>query len=337
LIVKIGTFNSVVTVSGSVATIKLMSCCVPLLQPGVEYTLTIPAGSFRDAAGNLNNLFTAPVTFGSAPAPVNGTCGSSNGGIFTVVPTANLCSTGIASAVTGTGPFSWTCTGSNSGSTASCTAQLQAADTTPPAFASVELTNGATIAASIITVTFTEAITATRALDSIMKIGPADTTNTVNGSTVSIKIKSCCLSKIKAGSTYNLTIPAGSFKDAAGNLNAAISVPVTFAAVQPPAADTTPPAVVTAVVAKGATVASDVITVTFTEAVTATKYLDTTMKIGSADTTNTVSGARVNIKVKSCCLSKVKAGNSYSLTIPAGSFKDAAGNLNAAYSVSVTL
>jgi hypothetical protein len=59
-----------------------------------------------------------------------------------------------------------------------------------------------------------------------MKVGTADTSSTVNGSTVVIKIKSCCLSKVKAGSTYNLTIPAGSFKDAAGNLNAAFTVPV---------------------------------------------------------------------------------------------------------------
>lgn len=337
LVVKIGTFNTVVTVSGSDATIKLMSCCVPLLQPGVVYTLTIPAGSFRDAAGNLNALITSPVSFGTAPLPVNGTCGSANGAIFTVVPTANLCTAGTASAVTGTGPFGWTCGGSNGGTTASCSAQLQVADTTPPAVASVELTNAATIAASVITVTFTEEITATKVLDTVMKIGTADTTNTVSGSTVSIKVKSCCLSKIKAGNTYNLTIPAGSFKDAAGNLNAAISVPVTFAAALPPAADTTPPAAVTTVVVKGATIAADVITVTFSEAVTKTKNLDSIMKIGTADTTNTISGSAVRIKVKSCCLSKVKAGNTYTLTIPAGSFKDAAGNLNAAISVPVTL
>ena len=343
MVVKIGTFNTAVTVSGSVATIKLMSCCVPLLKPGVEYTLTIPAGSFRDAAGNLNALITAPVTFGSAPAPVNGTCGSANGAIFTAAPAVNLCTAGTASAVTGTGPFTWTCAGSNGGTTASCSAQLQlvtpppATDTTPPAAVSVDVTNGATVASSFITVTFTEGITATRFLDTIMKIGTADTTNTVSGSTVTIKVKSCCLNKVKTGSTYNLSIPAGSFKDAAGNVNAAISVPVTFGTIPPPAVDTTLPAVVATVVAKGATVASDVITVNFSETVTATRHLDTIMKIGTADTTNSVSGSTVTVKVKSCCLNKVKTGSTYNLTIPAGSFKDAAGNLNSAISVPVTL
>jgi hypothetical protein len=228
LVVKIGTFNTVVTGSGSIYNITLMSCCRPLLKPGIVYTLTIPAGSFRDSAGNLNALITTPVSFGTAPVPVNGTCGASNGASFLIAPTANLCSTGTASAVTGIGPFSWTCAGSNGGTTASCSALLTppVVDTTPPAVVSAVVTKGATVAADVITVTFTEAVTKAKSLDSIMKVGTADTSSTVNGSTVVIKIKSCCLSKVKAGSTYNLTIPAGSFKDAAGNLNAAFTVPV---------------------------------------------------------------------------------------------------------------
>ena len=52
----------------------------------------------------------------SAP-PVNGTCGSSNGASVSTAPTANLCAAGTASTVSGSGPWSWSCAGSNGGST----------------------------------------------------------------------------------------------------------------------------------------------------------------------------------------------------------------------------
>jgi hypothetical protein len=56
---------------------------------------------------------------------VNGVCGSANGTDVMSAPAANLCSAGAASAVTGSGPFDWTCAGSNSGTTASCAANLE--------------------------------------------------------------------------------------------------------------------------------------------------------------------------------------------------------------------
>jgi len=59
--------------------------------------------------------------------PVNGVCGSDNGQTLVSTPT-NLCSAGAASAVNGTGPWSWSCNGSNGGTTASCAA------TAPPPF-----------------------------------------------------------------------------------------------------------------------------------------------------------------------------------------------------------
>ncbi|HEU5433445.1 MAG TPA: hypothetical protein VFU81_17400, partial [Thermomicrobiales bacterium] len=58
---------------------------------------------------------------------VNGACGASNGGSFTSAPTANLCSSGTASAVSGSGPWNWTCAGANGGTTATCSAPLQSA------------------------------------------------------------------------------------------------------------------------------------------------------------------------------------------------------------------
>ena len=53
---------------------------------------------------------------------INGSCGSANGTSTNSMPTYNLCSTGTNYSVTGTGPWYWTCSGSNGGTTASCTA-----------------------------------------------------------------------------------------------------------------------------------------------------------------------------------------------------------------------
>jgi outer membrane protein OmpA-like peptidoglycan-associated protein len=60
--------------------------------------------------------------------PVNGLCGSSNGVAFSMRPTGDLCETGIATSISGDGPWNWSCIGQNSGMTVSCTAPLQ-----PPA------------------------------------------------------------------------------------------------------------------------------------------------------------------------------------------------------------
>jgi hypothetical protein len=62
--------------------------------------------------------------------PVNGVCGSSNGQTLATAPTTNLCSAGTATTVSGSGPWTWSCTGSNGGSTASCSANKTGAHTT---------------------------------------------------------------------------------------------------------------------------------------------------------------------------------------------------------------
>ena len=56
--------------------------------------------------------------------PVAGACGSANGAATTVPPQSNLCSTGTASSVQGTGPWTWTCDGSGGGANASCSAPV---------------------------------------------------------------------------------------------------------------------------------------------------------------------------------------------------------------------
>src|SRR5262249_31712450 len=54
---------------------------------------------------------------------VAGMCGSANGTTVLTAPATKLCSAGTASAVAGTGPWTWTCAGLKGGATASCFAQ----------------------------------------------------------------------------------------------------------------------------------------------------------------------------------------------------------------------
>lgn len=56
---------------------------------------------------------------------ISGLCGSANGTTLTTSPSTNLCSAGTVSNVSGTGPWSWSCSGVGGGITASCSAQKQ--------------------------------------------------------------------------------------------------------------------------------------------------------------------------------------------------------------------
>jgi uncharacterized repeat protein (TIGR02543 family) len=73
------------------------------------------------------------ITANFTASPVNGACGSNNGGTFSVIPVTNLCTTGAASAVTGSGPWNWSCGGLNGGTTAGCSASIQSFTATPDA------------------------------------------------------------------------------------------------------------------------------------------------------------------------------------------------------------
>ncbi|MGH8505687.1 MAG: hypothetical protein ACRETM_06945, partial [Stenotrophobium sp.] len=55
---------------------------------------------------------------------LNGACGASNGATLSSVPSTNLCSAGAISAVSGSGPWSWSCGGSSGGASAQCLAPL---------------------------------------------------------------------------------------------------------------------------------------------------------------------------------------------------------------------
>lgn len=57
-----------------------------------------------------------------APRKADGFCGASHGGSFDKMPTTGLCGGGYASAVTGDGPWNWTCSGLYGGDAATCSA-----------------------------------------------------------------------------------------------------------------------------------------------------------------------------------------------------------------------
>jgi hypothetical protein len=63
----------------------------------------------------------------SSPLPINDLCGLANDVAANSAPTTNLCSTGSASVVSGDGPWRWSCTSGNGGTTAQCSAPVRAA------------------------------------------------------------------------------------------------------------------------------------------------------------------------------------------------------------------
>ena len=126
-------------------------------------TLALPATAVKGACGSSNgaDLTSAPTTnlcsagtgstvTGSGPwswscagsgggttascsalLEINGACGSANGVAASTAPTANLCSAGTASTVAGSGPWSWSCAGSNGGATAVCSDSHKSASSDP--------------------------------------------------------------------------------------------------------------------------------------------------------------------------------------------------------------
>lgn len=75
----------------------------------------------RDSQGNYSGWTSKTITI---IPNINGACGLSHGASFSAAPNISLCSAGTATAVTGVGPWDWTCKGSGTGSTASCTAYV---------------------------------------------------------------------------------------------------------------------------------------------------------------------------------------------------------------------
>ncbi len=80
-----------------------------LCQYGTNTTLTLTGNSWLWTCNNNPGTNAACYAYKT-------TCGSANGLAFSSAPTTNLCATngGTASAVSGTGPWTWTCTGNDS-------------------------------------------------------------------------------------------------------------------------------------------------------------------------------------------------------------------------------
>lgn len=72
--------------------------------------------------GNVTASQTITANFTNAP--IAGACGAANGQARATAPVSDLCATGAASAVSGSGPWNWSCSGLNGGAAASCSASL---------------------------------------------------------------------------------------------------------------------------------------------------------------------------------------------------------------------
>ncbi|MBI5497669.1 MAG: InlB B-repeat-containing protein [Deltaproteobacteria bacterium] len=93
------------------------------------YGVDVVTGCTGTLSGRTYTCSTGPVTAdgevtASFVAVVNGQCGADDGAALTATP-VDLCGAGTASAVAGSGPWSWTCAGQYGGSTASCLADIR--------------------------------------------------------------------------------------------------------------------------------------------------------------------------------------------------------------------
>jgi sugar lactone lactonase YvrE len=142
-------------------------------QTSPDLTLSSITGTIADGAANstVNPVIPAGQNIadaGNIVIPMNGACGSANGGIFTTAPADNLCNPGTAGSVSGsgTGAWIWSCTGFNGGTTALCSAD------TPGVPGDVD-GNGL--------VTLTDAIVALQVMSGITPAQPVNPSADVNG------------------------------------------------------------------------------------------------------------------------------------------------------------
>ncbi len=203
--------------SGSLSFLKQNNSGSCVLK-GQTFSQGMPA-TFATTTTNCsptNWSFYATLVPGGGGTAVNGACGSSNGGTFTSAPTTNLCSAGTASAVTGTGPWNWTCAGSGGGTTASCSAQLQGSGVAPT-ITTQPRNQGVIVGA---TATFTVVSTGTAPLSyqwskSGTAIGGATsssyttpaTVSSDNGATFTVKVTNVAGSQTSNAATLTVSVP----------------------------------------------------------------------------------------------------------------------------------
>jgi hypothetical protein len=115
-------------------TVVTLTPTVPLAESTIyQVVIATPNWDLYDMAGNsfsasgyvtYNNGYVFSTFTTGTTAAVNGVCGTSNGGSFSVAPSTNLCSAGTASLVTNPGSWTWTCNGEYTGTNASCSATV---------------------------------------------------------------------------------------------------------------------------------------------------------------------------------------------------------------------
>ena len=88
---------------------RVLGYRVPKNAPDGTYTVTATIRQDGDVLEQDSTTFTIGGT--TTPTPVAGVCGSANGVSVSAAPANNLCTTGTASALSGTGPWNWTCAG----------------------------------------------------------------------------------------------------------------------------------------------------------------------------------------------------------------------------------
>lgn len=97
---------------------------------GQASTATVSGSSWVWTCTGSGTSATANCSTAYCSSAVDGVCGSADGSQMTSAPSGSqLCASGNASSVTGTGPWSWTCNGISGGATVSCTALTCAAGT----------------------------------------------------------------------------------------------------------------------------------------------------------------------------------------------------------------
>jgi len=98
---------------------------------GFSGSLTNTVGGWSGSVTTSCNQGTWSQSGATCDAVVNGSCGSADGGSTASQPSgASLCAAGTATAVSGAGPYSWSCTGAFGGTTASCSSNRSCAATT---------------------------------------------------------------------------------------------------------------------------------------------------------------------------------------------------------------
>jgi len=90
----------------------------------VNYGAAGSTGSWYvyDTANTTSSDLEISGTVSAVSGSTNGVCGSANSQTFAAAPATNLCTAGTPSAVAGNGPWTWSCVGTNGGSSDSCSA-----------------------------------------------------------------------------------------------------------------------------------------------------------------------------------------------------------------------